>query len=160
MSNSQRRYTNTNTKYRKDKLYKVSACSSVTKFFFMCGLQGPKFLEIILKNKEYLFINMSVVICNKYWIKVKQGKAIPLHDWTGPEGSRKLRLPDFKTIATWRWLGCQPNAPVIFTTTKYSWYLFLLEAESTPGQLCCRKNYVNGKFQWHHWESNPRPSGL
>jgi hypothetical protein len=27
-----------------------------------------------------------------------KGKAIPLQAWTGPEDSRKLRLPDFKTI--------------------------------------------------------------
>jgi len=27
-------------------------------------------------------------------------KAIPLQAWAGPEGSRKLRLPDFKTIGT------------------------------------------------------------
>ena len=27
-------------------------------------------------------------------------KAIPLQAWTGPEGSRRLRLPDFKTIGT------------------------------------------------------------
>jgi hypothetical protein len=25
-------------------------------------------------------------------------KAIPLQSWTGPEGSRRLRLPDFKTV--------------------------------------------------------------
>jgi len=25
-------------------------------------------------------------------------KAIPLHTWTGPEGSRRLRLPDLMTI--------------------------------------------------------------
>jgi hypothetical protein len=25
-------------------------------------------------------------------------KAIPLQAWTGPEGSRRLRLPDFKTF--------------------------------------------------------------
>ena len=30
---------------------------------------------------------------------------------------------------------------------KYSWYSFLLEAESTPGPLCDRKDYVNEKFQ-------------
>jgi len=31
--------------------------------------------------------------------KVKgKGKAIPLQTWTGPKGSRRLRLPDFKTI--------------------------------------------------------------
>ena len=29
-----------------------------------------------------------------------KGKAIPLQAWTGPEGSRSLRLPDFKTIGT------------------------------------------------------------
>jgi hypothetical protein len=29
-----------------------------------------------------------------------KGKAIPLHVLTGPEGSRKLRLPDFKIIGT------------------------------------------------------------
>jgi hypothetical protein len=33
--------------------------------------------------------------------KVK-GKAIPLQASTGPEGSRRLRLPDMKTISTCR----------------------------------------------------------
>jgi hypothetical protein len=28
---------------------------------------------------------------------------------------------------------------------KYSWYAFLLEAESTPGPQCGRKDYVNKK---------------
>jgi len=32
-------------------------------------------------------------------IQVK-GKAIPLQAWTGPDDSRSLRLPDFKTIGT------------------------------------------------------------
>ena len=27
-------------------------------------------------------------------------KAIPLQAWTGLEGSRRLRLPDFKTVGT------------------------------------------------------------
>ena len=30
-------------------------------------------------------------------------KAIPLQAWRGPEGSRRLRLPDFKTIGTVSW---------------------------------------------------------
>jgi hypothetical protein len=29
-----------------------------------------------------------------------QGKAIPLQALTDPEGSRRMRLPDFKTIDT------------------------------------------------------------
>jgi len=28
----------------------------------------------------------------------RKGKAVPLPAWKGPEGSRRLRLPDFKTI--------------------------------------------------------------
>ena len=32
--------------------------------------------------------------------KVKgEGKAVPLQAWSGPEGSRKLRFPDFTTTA-------------------------------------------------------------
>ena len=50
----------------------------------------------------------------------------------------------------------QPPSP----PKKYSWYLFLLEAESTPGSERRQKNYVNEKFQWHHRKSNPRPSGF
>jgi hypothetical protein len=32
-----------------------------------------------------------------------KGKAIPLQTWTGPEGARILRFPDFKTIGILRW---------------------------------------------------------
>jgi len=28
-----------------------------------------------------------------------KGKSVPLQAWTGPEGSRKLRFPDFETTA-------------------------------------------------------------
>jgi hypothetical protein len=31
---------------------------------------------------------------------ILKGKTISLQAWTGPEGSRRLRLPDFKTIGT------------------------------------------------------------
>jgi hypothetical protein len=45
--------------------------------------------------KTDLFLNLKQ--------KRKKGKAIPLQAWTGPEGSRRMRLPDFKTIGTIRW---------------------------------------------------------
>jgi hypothetical protein len=32
------------------------------------------------------------------YVKIK-GKAVPLQAWGGPEGSRKLRFPDFLTTA-------------------------------------------------------------
>ena len=57
-------------------------------------------------------------------------KAFPLQDWTGPEGSRRLRLPDFKTSSIWR---------------KYSRYSFLLEnarplGHSAAGWIMSMKN--------------------
>ena len=60
-----------------------------------------------------------------------KGKAVPLESWSGPEGSRKLRFPDFTTKA-------QDGGKVVSLThrlplpsRKYTWYSFLLEAEST-----------------------------
>ena len=37
------------------------------------------------------------------YIKRHKGKAIPLQAWTGPEGSRRSRLPDLKTFDIWIW---------------------------------------------------------
>jgi len=31
--------------------------------------------------------------------EISKGKAVPLQAWTGPEGSRNLRFPDFVTTA-------------------------------------------------------------
>jgi len=60
-----------------------------------------------------------------YTVKGKgKGKAVPLQAWSDPEGSRKLRFPDFVTTA-------QDGGKVVSLT--YSWYSFLLEAESAPG---------------------------
>jgi hypothetical protein len=41
--------------------------------------------------------------------------AFPLQAWTGPSGSRRLRLPEFLTISTLRVHGSQIYAPAIFT---------------------------------------------
>jgi len=65
-------------------------------------------------------------------VKVK-GTAVPLQAWSGPEGSRKLRFPDFTTMAQNGGkvvsLKHRPHLP----RKKYTWYSFLLEVESTPG---------------------------
>ena len=47
-----------------------------------------------------LFHWNAILTCSKKSVK---GKAIPFKAWTGPEGSRRLRLSDFKTIGTWKW---------------------------------------------------------
>jgi len=47
-----------------------------------------QFLKILVSDTSHKYKNKG------------KGKAIPLQPWTGPEGSRRLRLPDFKTIGT------------------------------------------------------------
>jgi hypothetical protein len=45
---------------------------------------------------------IALLTLDKFTCKGK-GKAIPVKTWTGPEGSRRLRPTDFKTIDTRRW---------------------------------------------------------
>jgi hypothetical protein len=49
----------------------------------------------LAKGKPHLVLGLLWQI-----IRVSKGKAISLQAWTGLEGSRRLRLPDFKTIGT------------------------------------------------------------
>ena len=64
--------------------------------------------------------------------KGKRRKAIPLQAWTGPEGSRRLRLPDFKTTGTWKWSGCQPYVPAAFTPQEISQVLISVRGWVDP----------------------------
>ena len=45
---------------------------------------------------ETAFVKILILVL----IVIKKDKAIPLQACTGPEGPRRLRLPDFKTIGT------------------------------------------------------------
>ena len=58
-----------------------------------------------------------------------KGKAVPLKAWSGPEGSRKLRFPDYMTTA-------QDGGKVVSLTHRSPLpqeILLVPEAESTPG---------------------------
>ena len=58
-------------------------------------------------NNDKKFINHSFKLFPFHFIiKIlckSKSKAIPLQAWTGPEGSRRLRLPYFKKIGTCKW---------------------------------------------------------
>ena len=64
--------------------------------------------------------------------EMSKGKAVPLQALSGPEGSRKLTFPDYMKTAYDGGKVVSPKQPAAFTPRKYSWYSFLLEAESTP----------------------------
>ena len=77
--------------------------------------------------------------------RLLSGKAVLLQAWSGPEGSRKLRFPDFITTAQ---LGGKvlslmhrPHLPPGNPPGT------LLEVELTSGPYHDWKDYVNEKFQ-------------
>ena len=78
-------------------------------------------------------------------VKKKKGKAVPLQAWSGPEGSRKLRFPDFVTAAQDGGKVASLTHRPPLTPRKCYWYLFPLEAESIPAPQCDRKDFISMK---------------
>ena len=74
-------------------------------------------------------------------IKVK-GKAISLQAWTGPEGSRSLRLPDFMKVVRLSAL----RTGRLYTQEKSLIHIGL-ELSQPQGHSAAGKDYVNEKFQ-------------
>ena len=78
----------------------------------------------------------------------KPGKNVKLSHYRPGQvlwGSGGLGSQYFSIIGAWWSSSCQPYAPAAFTSKKYSWYSFLLEAESTPGPYIVRPE---GLTQW------------
>jgi len=63
---------------------------------------------------------LALVVSRRY-----KGKAVPLQAWSGPEGSRKLRFPDFMTTA-------QGGGKVVSHTHRPH-----LPPENSPGTHLC-----------------------
>jgi hypothetical protein len=53
--------------------------------------------------KSYSFNKAFVNVYSEWNIGKGKAKAVPVHIWTCPEGSGRWRLPDFKTVVTFRW---------------------------------------------------------
>ena len=82
----------------------------------------------------------------------KKGKAGPLQAWTGPDGSRKLRFPDFVTTA-------QDGGKVVSLThrpplppgntpgTHFSWRLSRPQGHSATGRVMSIKNTIDIGFR-------------
>jgi hypothetical protein len=75
---------------------------------FMVALDGQGVIESYIEsckcNNEHLR-NVQTNVSQEHGMKAQgaskgKGKAFPLQAWTGPEDSRRLRLPDFKTVGT------------------------------------------------------------
>ena len=84
----------------------------------------------------------SEFILWRYYVRVLTGEFLnnfhvnqisPVTGLEWPRGFQEVKVPRFHDNGTGRWFVCQPYAPAAFTPRKFSWYSFLLEAESNPG---------------------------
>jgi len=59
--------------------------------------------QMFPQKKKYVhhsnYCVLCVCMCVCMYIYKGKGKSVPLHAWRGPKGSRKLRSPDFVTMA-------------------------------------------------------------
>ena len=100
----------------------------------------------------YKFFISKIIKC--------KGKAVPLQAWTGPEGSRKSRFPDFVTTAqdvgrlsALRTGRLYPQEILLVLISVRGWV--------DPSAIVRSEGfYVNEKFQWHQLGSNQRSSDL
>jgi len=76
----------------------ISVCSTRDVGVRRGEMEGPLPQSLALVKQK-----LHTVIVSRRHTKTSKGKAIPVQAWAGPEGSRRLRLPDFKTIGTRRW---------------------------------------------------------
>ena len=62
-----------------------------------------------------------------------------------PRGFQEVWVPRFRDNGTgcWKVVSLTHRQPL--PPRKYSWHSFLLEAESTPGPLCDRKDFMSMK---------------
>jgi len=76
---------------------------------------------------------------------VKKSEAVPLQAWSGPEGSRKLRFPDFMTTAQngGKVVSLRHRPPLLQGNTPGTHFclrLSRLQGHSATGRIMSRKN--------------------
>ena len=79
-------------------------------------------------------------------LKYRGQLQLTVHARTGPGGSKRFRLPDFKTICTWRWQGCQPYASAAFTSQEIFLVLIFVSDWVDPRTIVRPEGLSQRKF--------------
>jgi hypothetical protein len=103
-------------------------------FLFISLYKSVSQVSVAMLKHSYSFVQLFVLVSSVSLHNISgERKTIPGHAWTGPQGSRSLRFPDFKQ-SVHECGNVQPYITAVFTPQppmKYSWYSFLSEAGST-----------------------------
>ena len=61
------------------------------------AIRNLKLLSVAMETQKW--VHLALLSNFETFCAAVKGKAIPLQVWTSPEGSRKLRFPDYVTTA-------------------------------------------------------------
>ena len=66
---------------------------------FIEKLTAKQLCAIVLSGHDKSLFQLITDFCKRNGIPLSKGKSVPLQTWSDPEGSRKLRFPDYMTTA-------------------------------------------------------------